>query len=94
MENVIVPELNLRRSNCGDQIEGVPVMAGWKGGRNYKSCGGREARVKRYREKRRSRLFSKRIRYQVRKLNAEKRPRMKGRFVKTVGDVFSETNIS
>uniref|UniRef100_A0A0D9VKM4 CCT domain-containing protein n=1 Tax=Leersia perrieri TaxID=77586 RepID=A0A0D9VKM4_9ORYZ len=43
---------------------------------------GREARVTRYREKRRTRLFSKKIRYEVRKLNAEKRPRMKGRFVK------------
>ncbi|KAL8267622.1 hypothetical protein R6Q59_004966 [Mikania micrantha] len=44
---------------------------------------GREARVSRYREKRRRRLFSKKIRYQVRKLNADKRPRIKGRFVKT-----------
>ncbi|PKA54650.1 Zinc finger protein CONSTANS-LIKE 7 [Apostasia shenzhenica] len=44
--------------------------------------GERAARVKRYQEKRRSRLFSKRIRYEVRKLNAEKRPRVKGRFVK------------
>ncbi|KAL9324513.1 hypothetical protein ACSQ67_009370 [Phaseolus vulgaris] len=44
--------------------------------------GGREARVLRYREKRRTRLFAKKIRYEVRKLNAEKRPRMKGRFVK------------
>ena len=44
--------------------------------------GGREARISRYREKRRTRLFSKKIRYEVRKLNAEKRPRMKGRFVK------------
>ncbi|KAG1334900.1 zinc finger protein CONSTANS-LIKE 16 [Cocos nucifera] len=44
--------------------------------------GGREAKVTRYREKRRTRLFSKKIRYEVRKLNAEKRPRMKGRFVK------------
>ncbi|KAI5077613.1 hypothetical protein GOP47_0007437 [Adiantum capillus-veneris] len=43
---------------------------------------GREARVLRYKEKRRTRLFSKRIRYEVRKLNAERRPRMKGRFVK------------
>ncbi|XP_068644687.1 zinc finger protein CONSTANS-LIKE 6-like [Aristolochia californica] len=42
----------------------------------------REARVMRYKEKRQSRLFSKKIRYQVRKLNAEKRPRLKGRFVK------------
>nr|AOA52174.1 CONSTANTS-like protein [Chrysanthemum lavandulifolium]APM86409.1 zinc finger protein CONSTANS-like protein [Chrysanthemum lavandulifolium] len=47
-----------------------------------RSDGGREARVSRYREKRRTRLFSKKIRYEVRKLNAEKRPRMKGRFVK------------
>lgn len=44
--------------------------------------GEREARVMRYKEKRRTRLFSKKIRYEVRKLNAEKRPRMKGRFVK------------
>lgn len=44
--------------------------------------GGRGARVLRYREKRKTRLFSKKIRYEVRKLNAEKRPRLKGRFVK------------
>lgn len=43
---------------------------GWK-------MGQREASVLRYKEKRQSRLFSKRIRYEVRKLNAEKRPRMK-----------------
>ncbi|XP_073306493.1 zinc finger protein CONSTANS-LIKE 16-like [Primulina huaijiensis] len=49
--------------------------------------GGREARVSRYREKRRTRLFSKKIRYEVRKLNAEKRPRMKGRFIKRVNFV-------
>ncbi|CAL0323253.1 unnamed protein product [Lupinus luteus] len=42
----------------------------------------REESVLRYKEKRQSRLFSKKIRYEVRKLNAEKRPRMKGRFVK------------
>ncbi|CAD6337005.1 unnamed protein product [Miscanthus lutarioriparius] len=51
--------------------------------------GGREARVSRYREKRRTRLFSKKIRYEVRKLNAEKRPRMKGRFVKRATDCGS-----
>jgi hypothetical protein len=39
--------------------------------------GVREARVLRYREKRRTRLFSKKIRYQVRKVNADCRPRMK-----------------
>ncbi|KAF3535851.1 hypothetical protein F2Q69_00018805, partial [Brassica cretica] len=41
--------------------------------------GHREASLLRYKEKRQSRLFSKRIRYQVRKLNAEKRPRVKVR---------------
>ncbi|KAG6677986.1 hypothetical protein I3842_14G057300 [Carya illinoinensis] len=44
----------------------------------------REARVLRYKEKRQTRLFSKKIRYQVRKLNADKRPRLRGRFVKRV----------
>lgn len=46
----------------------------------------REASVLRYKEKRQSRLFSKKIRYQVRKLNADKRPRLKGRFVKRFDD--------
>lgn len=60
-------------------------MEQWSYGRLMKGQvgdGGREARVTRYREKRRTRLFAKKIRYEVRKLNAEKRPRMKGRFVK------------
>ncbi len=39
--------------------------------------GPRKARVLRYKEKRRTRLFSNKIRYHVRKLNAERRPRMK-----------------
>ncbi|XP_043713873.1 protein CHLOROPLAST IMPORT APPARATUS 2-like isoform X2 [Telopea speciosissima] len=43
--------------------------------------GVREASVMRYREKRRSRLFSKKIRYQVRKVNADQRPRMKARAI-------------
>ncbi|XP_008677196.1 protein CHLOROPLAST IMPORT APPARATUS 2 isoform X1 [Zea mays] len=45
--------------------------------------GVREASVLRYKEKRRTRLFSKKIRYQVRKVNADCRPRMKGRFVRS-----------
>ncbi|KAG8639108.1 zinc finger protein CONSTANS-LIKE 6 isoform X2 [Manihot esculenta] len=60
----------------GDHTSGVGVQ------QPATANGGREARVSRYREKRRTRLFSKKIRYEVRKLNAEKRPRMKGRFVK------------
>ncbi|KAM0072410.1 putative transcription factor C2C2-CO-like family [Helianthus debilis subsp. tardiflorus] len=76
------PEFNLDGSwpdFMGFQWAGnnIPSYGGLGG-----SDGGREARVSRYREKRRTRLFSKKIRYEVRKLNAEKRPRMKGRFVK------------
>ncbi|XP_061991484.1 protein CHLOROPLAST IMPORT APPARATUS 2-like isoform X2 [Rosa rugosa] len=44
----------------------------------FTDAGGlREASVLRYKEKRRTRLFSKKIRYQVRKVNADRRPRMK-----------------
>lgn len=42
----------------------------------------REARVLRYREKRKTRKFQKIIRYASRKAYAETRPRIKGRFVK------------
>lgn len=42
----------------------------------------REARVMRYREKRKNRKFEKTIRYASRKAYAETRPRIKGRFVK------------
>ncbi|KAK6912464.1 CCT domain [Dillenia turbinata] len=48
----------------------------------------REARVLRYREKRKNRKFEKTIRYASRKAYAETRPRIKGRFAKrTVIDV-------
>uniref|UniRef100_A0A7N0TAT7 CONSTANS-like protein n=1 Tax=Kalanchoe fedtschenkoi TaxID=63787 RepID=A0A7N0TAT7_KALFE len=49
----------------------------------------REARVMRYREKRKSRKFEKTIRYASRKAYAETRPRIKGRFAKRAdgGDV-------
>lgn len=42
----------------------------------------REARVMRYREKRKNRRFEKTIRYASRKAYAETRPRVKGRFAK------------
>ncbi|KAG1364100.1 zinc finger protein CONSTANS-LIKE 4 [Cocos nucifera] len=42
----------------------------------------REARVMRYREKRKNRRFEKTIRYASRKAYAETRPRIKGRFAK------------
>jgi len=44
---------------------------------NGGGSGVREASVQRYKEKRRTRLISKKIRYQVRKVNADRRPRMK-----------------
>jgi len=42
----------------------------------------REARVMRYREKRKNRKFEKTIRYASRKAYAETRPRIKGRFAR------------
>ncbi|MCD7453155.1 hypothetical protein HAX54_019898 [Datura stramonium] len=68
-----VPEVNASEQSGGraTEIEEEELKAGR-----------REASVMRYKEKRQNRLFSKTIRYQVRKLNAEKRPRVKGRFVK------------
>nr|AAG27548.1 COL2-like protein [Brassica nigra] len=44
----------------------------------------REARVLRYREKKKRRKFEKTIRYASRKAYAEIRPRIKGRFAKTI----------
>ncbi|CAK7328194.1 unnamed protein product [Dovyalis caffra] len=57
----------------------VPEMRGMKmkEGKESWKLGQREASVLRYKEKRQSRLFAKRIRYEVRKINAEKRPRLK-----------------
>ncbi|XP_020110666.1 zinc finger protein CONSTANS-LIKE 5-like [Ananas comosus] len=55
----------------------------------------REARVMRYREKRKNRRFEKTIRYASRKAYAETRPRIKGRFAKRaeveaeVGKIYS-----
>ncbi len=45
----------------------------------------RQASLRRYREKKARRSFSKTIRYQMRKVNADRRPRIKGRFVKVRG---------
>ncbi|XXG75832.1 hypothetical protein AAC387_Pa08g0319 [Persea americana] len=43
---------------------------------------GREERVRRYKEKKKNRKFVKKIRYESRKVYADQRPRIKGRFVK------------
>ncbi|KAL6650968.1 hypothetical protein ACP70R_009893 [Stipagrostis hirtigluma subsp. patula] len=52
----------------------------------------REARLMRYREKRKSRRFEKTIRYASRKAYAETRPRIKGRFAKRTGGAASEAD--
>ncbi|CAK8568527.1 unnamed protein product [Lathyrus sativus] len=49
----------------------------------------REAKVMRYREKRKNRRFAKTIRYASRKAYAETRPRIKGRFAKRTDAVDS-----
>ncbi|KAJ1382514.1 CCT domain [Sesbania bispinosa] len=49
---------------------------------SYGKAADREARVLRYREKRKNRRFEKTIRYASRKAYAETRPRIKGRFAK------------
>ena len=46
----------------------------------------RQRSIARYREKRDRRMFEKKIRYQSRKVYAEARPRVKGRFVKRCAD--------
>ncbi|XP_016194477.2 zinc finger protein CONSTANS-LIKE 2 [Arachis ipaensis] len=51
----------------------------------------REARVLRYREKKKTRKFEKTIRYASRKAYAETRPRIKGRFAKRT-DVEAEVD--
>lgn len=64
--NGVVSEKNVDGTNETQRATGVDRMA----------------RVLRYREKRKNRKFEKKIRYASRKAYAEKRPRIKGRFVK------------
>ena len=73
-------------SSGGDS--GLPVSG--SGNPATQLCGiDREARVLRYREKRKNRKFEKTIRYASRKAYAETRPRIKGRFAKRT-DTLSE----
>lgn len=44
----------------------------------------REAKIMRYKEKRKKRRYEKQVRYESRKAYAEMRPRVKGRFAKTL----------
>jgi hypothetical protein len=54
----------------------------------------REARLMRYREKRKNRRFEKTIRYASRKAYAEKRPRVKGRFAKRADDNEPDADVN
>ncbi|KAL3698270.1 hypothetical protein R1sor_012346 [Riccia sorocarpa] len=67
----MVPEASNSDASINPDHGVVPMLGGEDGN------SAREARMNRYREKRQNRLFSKKIRYEVRKLNAERRPRMK-----------------
>nr|ACS94258.1 CONSTANS-like protein [Phalaenopsis hybrid cultivar] len=67
----------------GSALADVSNCAGGSGGMGERSAMmDREARVMRYREKRKNRRFEKTIRYASRKAYAETRPRIKGRFAK------------
>jgi hypothetical protein len=65
-----------------DAAEVVPDQRGAAAVPRPVTGGGREARLMRYREKRKNRRFEKTIRYASRKAYAETRPRIKGRFAK------------
>ncbi|KAF8691258.1 hypothetical protein HU200_040382 [Digitaria exilis] len=54
----------------------------------------REARLMRYREKRKNRRFEKTIRYASRKAYAESRPRVKGRFAKRADDPDTDADLA
>lgn len=68
----VVPDcMNTAEVTAASQQQAVPL-----------SSADREARVLRYREKKKNRKFEKTIRYASRKAYAETRPRIKGRFAK------------
>lgn len=87
MEVGIVPESSLNEigGHLNDPTRGssfeIPPRGFVHPGSQLESMG-REARVMRYREKRKNRKFEKTIRYASRKAYAETRPRIKGRFAK------------
>uniref|UniRef100_A0A6V7QRM8 CCT domain-containing protein n=1 Tax=Ananas comosus var. bracteatus TaxID=296719 RepID=A0A6V7QRM8_ANACO len=81
------PAQSLSHSVSSSEVGVVPDGSSIGGGRGSASAAtsaamDREARVMRYREKRKNRRFEKTIRYASRKAYAETRPRIKGRFAK------------
>lgn len=76
----VVPDGN--SSATTDESKPFDSISSYKAGSVTVSGLDREARVLRYREKRKNRKFQKTIRYASRKAYAETRPRIKGRFAK------------
>ncbi|OVA02102.1 zinc finger protein [Macleaya cordata] len=68
-------------NNCGTNLATTAAAAANQQASQLSGLD-REARVLRYREKRKNRKFEKTIRYASRKAYAETRPRIKGRFAK------------
>ena len=104
MDIGVVPESPMRDVSIGhtrtpkgtiDLFSGPPIQVP-----SHFSPMDREARVLRYREKKKMRKFEKTIRYASRKAYAETRPRIKGRFAKRtdveaeVDQMFSTTLIT
>lgn len=78
-----VSEISYSFGRNSSDSSGIVVSGGSGGQGASQLCGmDREARVLRYREKRKNRKFEKTIRYASRKAYAETRPRIKGRFAK------------
>ncbi|TKY54614.1 Zinc finger protein CONSTANS 5 [Spatholobus suberectus] len=78
-----VSEMSYSFGRNSSDSSGIVVSGGSGGQGATQLCGmDREARVLRYREKRKNRKFEKTIRYASRKAYAETRPRIKGRFAK------------
>ncbi|KAI4381102.1 hypothetical protein MLD38_007210 [Melastoma candidum] len=76
----VVPECALSNNGSDPSLTNTASSVG---SQPTQLCGvDREARVLRYREKRKNRKFEKTIRYASRKAYAETRPRIKGRFAK------------
>uniref|UniRef100_A0ACD5YSS2 Uncharacterized protein n=1 Tax=Avena sativa TaxID=4498 RepID=A0ACD5YSS2_AVESA len=82
------PELSMNHSVSSSEVAVVPDALSAGGAPSVVASKGkdREARLMRYREKRKNRRFHKTIRYASRKAYAETRPRIKGRFAKRTAD--------
>uniref|UniRef100_A0A2P2MHL1 Zinc finger protein CONSTANS-LIKE 5 n=1 Tax=Rhizophora mucronata TaxID=61149 RepID=A0A2P2MHL1_RHIMU len=80
MSDISCP-FGLKISNVSDPSAAISASTGAKQAAQSSEID-REARVLRYRERRKNRKFEKTIRYASRKAYAETRPRIKGRFAK------------